>query len=146
MTIATTRQNEIAVSRLPEAWSRDELPGHFLATGIRTRRTVRATVRVFEPLDANPDYLLGRFGAQTAGPLGRPQVQSLPEPLADGISVVGFEEGADHTLTARIDLVRRAWDLDIVVSARTAEVEAVEALFPAMLDLLATVRPEGDER
>jgi hypothetical protein len=146
MTVATTKLDRLAVGQLPDAWSRGDEPGRFLATGIRPGRTAVVTVRVFEPLEANPDYLLDRFGARTIGPLGRPRVQSLPESLSDGISVVAFEEGADRTLTARIDLVRRAWDLDIVVSARTAEVEAVEELFAAMLDLLATVRPVGDER
>ena len=146
MTIETMNRNRMMVGRLPESWSRDEQPGQFRATGVATRRIVRAGVRIFTPLDESPDYLLRRFGANTLGPLGRPQVQSLPEPLADGVSVVTFEEGADRTLTARIDLVRRAWDLDIVVSARTAEVEAVEVLFSAMLDLLATVRPEEDEQ
>lgn len=146
MTTAIMNEKRMAVGRLPDAWSRDEQSGDFLATGVPTRRPVRATVRVFEPLDANPDYLLSRFGAQIVGPLGRPQVQSLPEPLADGISVVAFEEAADGALTARIDLVRRAWDLDIVVSAGTAEVEVIEELFSAMLELLATVQPVGDEQ
>jgi hypothetical protein len=146
MSIAATSHQRMTVGRLPETWSRDEQQGQFQATGVRTARTVRATVRVFEPLDANPDYLLHRFGTQTAGPLGRPQVQSLPESLADGISVVSFEERADRTLAARIDLVRRAWNLDIVVSARTTEVEAVQTLFSAMLDLMATVRPAGDDQ
>jgi hypothetical protein len=146
MTVATTKQTRLAFGLLPDAWSRGNEPGQFQPIGIRAGRTAIATVRAYEPLEANPDYLLDRFGARTIGPLGRPQVQSLPEPLADGISVVAFEEGVDRTLTARIDLVRRAWDVDIVVSARTAEVEAVPELFAAMLDLLATIRPVGVEQ
>jgi hypothetical protein len=146
MTAATTKQKNVTVGRLTAAWSVDEGPGRFRATGIGAVGTIRAIVRAFEPLDPNPDYLLRRFGADTVGPLGRPRVQSLPEELADGISVVAFEEAPDGALWARIDLVRRAWERDIVVSARTSEMEVVDALFSAMLDLLAIVKPIGDDQ
>ncbi|MCW2935886.1 MAG: hypothetical protein JWM19_6848, partial [Actinomycetia bacterium] len=66
------------------------------------------------------------------------------ESLADGIAVVAFELEPDDTLTARIELVRRAWDLDIVVSARTSEIEATEALVSAMVELLGAVVPSGE--
>jgi hypothetical protein len=100
---------------------------------------------VFEPLERNPNYLLDRVGARREGPMGRPAVASLPESLADGIAVVAFElVGSDDTLAARIELVRRAWDLDIVVSARTAEIEATESLVSAMVELLGSVVPSEE--
>jgi hypothetical protein len=131
----------MAVGPLSDAWNRGDKEGRFEASGFAIGGKIEATVRVFEPLDANPDYLLRRFGAHTDGPLGRPTVQSLPDSHSDGVSIVAFDEAHDGTLSARIDLVRRAWDLDIVVSARTTEIAIVEPLFSAMLDLLATVQP-----
>jgi hypothetical protein len=139
----------MAVGPLPDGWNRGDKEGQFEASGFAVGGRIAARVRVLEPLGANPDYLLRRFGAQIDGPLGRPTVQSLPDALADGVSIVGFDEAHDGTLSARIDLVRRAWDLDIVVSARTTEIPIVEPLFAAMLDLLATVQPiqtSGDEQ
>ncbi len=141
MTVTATPERRMAVGRLPAAWARTEQPGQFIAARVGASGGIPATARVFEPLSANPDYLLQRFGSQNEGPLGRPTVQSLPDPLADGVSIVAFEEARDGTLTARIDLVRRAWNLDIVVSAYTTDIAAVEPLFSAMLDLLATVQP-----
>jgi len=58
--------------------------------------------------------------------------------------VVGAELEPDDTLTARIDLVRRAWDLDILVSARTPEIGATGALVSAMVELLGAVVPSGE--
>jgi hypothetical protein len=147
--VAVTSGRRMAVGPLPDAWNRGDKEGTFVASGFAVGGRIPATVRVFEPLDANPDYLLRRFGAQTEGPLGRPTVQSLPDALADGVSIVAFDEAPDGMLSARIDLVRRAWDLDIVVSARTTKIAMVEPLFSAMLDLLATVQPaqtSGDEQ
>jgi hypothetical protein len=149
MTAAVTRERRMAVGPLPDAWSRSDTAGRFEASGFAVGGPISASVRVFQPLDANPDYLLRRFGTHVDGPLGRPTVQSLPEPLADGVSIVAFEEERDGTLTARIDLVRRAWDLDIIVSARTTEIAVVEPLFSAMLDLLHAVQPiqtSGEEQ
>ncbi|HYI34142.1 MAG TPA: hypothetical protein VEX88_11835 [Glaciibacter sp.] len=147
--MAGTCWRRMAVGPLPDGWNRGDKEGQFEASGFAVGGRIPATVRVFEPLGANPDYLLRRFGAQIDGPLGRPTVQSLPDSLADGVSIVAFDEAHDETLSARIDLVRRAWDLDIVVSARTTEIAVVEQLFSVMLDLLATVQPtqiSGDEQ
>jgi hypothetical protein len=138
--------DRMEVGPLPDGWSSTEATGQFLAIGLGAGVALRASVRVFEPLATNPDYLLDRFGAQIRGPLGRPVVQSLPDTHADGISVVAFEEESDGAITARIDLVRRAWNRDIAVSARTPRIEFVDELFSAMLDLLATVHPLGAER
>jgi len=111
---------------------------------VPAKRAVWSRVRAFESLDRNPDYLLDRVGTRRAGPLGRPEVVSLPEPLDDGIAVLAFELEPDDTLTARIELIRRAWDLDILVSARTPEIGATEALVSAMVELLAAVVPSGE--
>jgi hypothetical protein len=131
----------MSVGPLPDGWERGDAEGRFEASGFPRGGTIPATVRVFEPLDTNPDYLLRRFGAQADGPLGRPTVQSLPESLAEGVSIVAFDEGPDGTLTARIDLVRRAWNLDIIVSAHTADIALVDPMVESMLELLAAVHP-----
>lgn len=129
---------------LPASWEQGPGLGWFRATSVLVKGTVWSRVRVFEPLDRNPNYLLDRVGARREGPLGRPAVATLPESLADGIAVVAFELEPDDTLTARIELVRRAWDLDIVVSARTSEIEAAEPLVSAMVELLGAVAPSGE--
>lgn len=135
--------NSLQIDALPASWQQGQEPGWFLATAVPAKGALWARVRVFEPLDRNPDYLLDRAGARVEGPLGRPAVASLPESLADGIAVVAFELELDDTLTARVELVRRAWDRDIVVSARTGEIEATEALVSAMVELLGAVAPAG---
>jgi hypothetical protein len=136
--------SRLQIDALPASWEEGPAPGWFRATAVPAKGAVWSRVRAFEPLDRNPNYLLDRVGARREGPLGRPEVVSLPESLADGIAVVGFELELDDTLTARIDLVRRAWDLDILVSARTAEIEATEALVSAMVELLGAVVPSGE--
>lgn len=131
----------MSVGPLPEGWARGAAEGRFEASGFPRGGPIPATVRVFEPLDTNPDYLLRRFGAQADGPLGRPTVQSLPESLADGVSIVAFDEAPNGTLTARIDLVRRAWSFDIIVSAHVTDIAMVDPMFSSMLELLAAVHP-----
>ena len=135
--------SRLQIDALPASWEQGAEPGWFRATALPARGATWSRVRAFEPLDRNPDYLLDRVGARRAGPLGRPEVASLPESLADGIAVLAFELEPDDTLTARIDLVRRAWDLDILVSARTPEIGAAEALVSAMVELLGAVVPAG---
>jgi hypothetical protein len=134
----------LQIDALPVSWEQGPEPGWFRATAVPAKRAVWSRVRAFESLDRNPDYLLDRVGTRRAGPLGRPEVVSLPEPLDDGIAVLAFELEPDDTLTARIELVRRAWDLDILVSARTPEIGATEALVSAMVELLAAVVPSGE--
>lgn len=68
-------------------------------------------------------------------------MESLPESLAEGVSIVAFTEEPDGTLTARIDLVRRAWNLDIIVSARITDVALVDPMLSSMLELLTAVKP-----
>jgi hypothetical protein len=136
--------NRLQIDALPASWEQGPEPGWFRATAVPTKGAAWSRVRTFEPLDRNPNYLLDRVGARREGPLGRPEVASLPESLADGIAVVAFELEPDDTLAARIELVRRAWDLDIVVSARTSEIETTEALVSAMVELLAAVVPSGE--
>jgi hypothetical protein len=142
----------LRIDVLPASWEPGPEPGWFRATGVPAKGpakgpaegSVWSRVRAFEPLDGSPDYLLDRVAARREGPLGRPAVASLPEPLADGIAVVGFELEPDDTLAARVELVRRAWDLDILVSARTGEIEATRALVSALVELLGAVVPVGE--
>lgn len=134
----------LQIDALPASWEQGPEPGWFRATAVPAKGATWSRVRAFEPLEPNPNYLLDRVGARVEGPLGRPTVASLPESLADGIAVVAFELEPDDTLTARIELVRRAWDLDIIVSARTPEIEATEALVSAMVELLGAVVPSGE--
>lgn len=134
----------LQIETLPASWEQGTEPGWFRVTSVSAKGAMWSRVRAFEPLDRNPNYLLDRVGARREGPLGRPEVVSLPEPLEDGVAVLGFELEPDDTLTARIDLVRRAWDLDILVSARTSEIEATEDLVAAMVELLGTVVPSGE--
>jgi hypothetical protein len=136
--------NRLQIDALPASWEQGPEQGWFRAITVPTEGATWSRVRVFEPLDPNPNYLLDRVGARREGPMGRPEVVSLPESLADGIAVLAFELEPDDTVTARIDLVRRAWDLDIVVSARTSEIEAAEPLVSAMVELLAAVQPSGE--
>ena len=132
---------EVEVRPLPDPWQAEET-GWFRASGIGSGGGIRAQVHAFEPLEQNPDYLLDRVGARREGPLGRPQLVTLPRELADGVAALAFELEPDDSLAARIDFVRRAWDLDILVSARTHEVDMVEELTAAMVQLLAVVRPK----
>jgi hypothetical protein len=134
----------LQINALPASWQQGPEPGWFRATAVPAKGALWSRVRAFEPLDRNPDYLLDRVGARREGPMGRPEVVSLPESLADGIAVLAFELEPDDTLTARIDLVRRAWDVDILVSARTPEIEATQALVAAMAELLGAVVPSGE--
>lgn len=134
----------LQIDALPASWQPGPEPGWFRATAVPAKGAMWSRVRVFEPLDPNPNYLLDRVGTRREGPMGRPAVASLPESLADGIAVVAFELEPDDTLAARIELVRRAWDLDILVSARTSEIEATEPLVSAMVELLAAVVPSGE--
>jgi hypothetical protein len=136
--------SRLQIDGLPASWEQGTEPGWFRATSVPAKGAMWSRVQAFNPLDRNPNYLLDRVGARREGPLGRPEVASLPEELADGIAVVGFGLEPDDTLTARINLVRRAWDLDILVSARTAEIEATEALVSAMVELLGAVVPSGE--
>ena len=136
--------NRLQIDALPASWEQGPEPGLFRATTVPAKGATWSRVRAFEPLDPNPDYLLDRVGVRREGPMGRPEVASLPESLADGIAVLAFELEPDDTLTARIDLVRRAWDLDILVSARTFEIEVAEALVSAMVELLGAVVPAGE--
>jgi hypothetical protein len=135
---------QLRIDALPASWEQGPEPGWFRAIAVPVKGAVWSRVRAFEPLERNPDYLLDRVGARREGPLGRPAVASLPEPLDDGIAVVAFELELDDTLAARVQLVRRAWDLDILVSARTAEIEATQALVSAMVELLGAVVPAGE--
>jgi hypothetical protein len=139
-----TTSSRLQIDALPASWEQGSEPGWFRATAVPARGAVWSRVRAFEPLDRNPNYLLDRVGARREGPLGRPEVVSLPQSLADGIAVVAFELEPDDTLTARIELVRRAWDLDIVVSARTSEIEVAESLVSAMVELLGAVVPSKE--
>jgi len=134
----------VGAGGLPANWRSTELPAAFETLVSDRRLPAMAQVKVFESLAENPDYLLGTFRTTDDGPLGRPLVQSLPEPLADGISVVSFHESVNGALTSRIDLVRRAWNLDIIVSATTLNIESVEGMFSAMLELLSSVRPKEE--
>lgn len=136
--------SRLQIDALPTSWEQGAEPGWFRATALPARGATWSRVRVFEPLDPNPNYLLDRVGTRREGPMGRPEVASLPESLADGIAVLAFEPEPDDTLTARIDLVRRAWDLDILISARTSEIEVAEALVSAMVELLGAVVPAGE--
>lgn len=146
MTAPATEERHMNIGRLPHGWVRADRPGLFQTDQFGAGVELFASVRVFEPLASSPDYLLTRFGATTDGPLGRPRVESLPESLEEGVSIIAFEEEADGALVARIDLLRRAWNLDIVVSARTAEIVVVESLYFAMLELLASVQPMGENK
>jgi hypothetical protein len=137
---------EVEARPLPDPWHTEKEPGWFRASGIGSGGGIRARVRAFEPLERNPDYLLDRVGARTDGPLGRPHLVTLPRELADGVAVLAFELEPDDSLVARIDFVRRAWDLDILVSARTHEVEVVEELTAAMVQLLAVVGPTEEKQ
>jgi hypothetical protein len=134
----------LQIDVLPASWEQGPEPGWFRATTVPAKDPIWARVRAFEPLDRNPDYLLDRVGTRREGPLGRPEVATLPESLADGIAVLAFELEPDDTLTARIDFVRRAWDLDILVSARTPEIAAAGPLAAAMTELLGAVAPAGE--
>lgn len=136
--------SSLQIDALPASWQQGPEPGWFRAATLPAKGVTWSQVRAFRPLDRNPDYLLDRVGARREGPMGRPEVVSLPESLADGIAVLAFELEPDDTLTARIDLVRRAWDVDILVSARTPEIGAAEALVSAMVELLGAVVPSGE--
>lgn len=143
MTTDAAPDEPMSLGPLPREWSAGATADQFLASAAGQDGVLPVTVRVFHPLEANTQYLLDRFGARRSGPLGRPQVHGLPDDLADGVCLLGFDEADDGTLTARIDLLRRAWDRDITLSARAVPVEAVDPLYEAMLALLSTVRPKG---
>jgi len=75
--------SRLQIDALPTSWEQGAEPGWFRATALPARGATWSRVRAFEPLDRNPDYLLDRVGARREGPLGRPEVVSLPEPLDD---------------------------------------------------------------
>jgi hypothetical protein len=136
----------VRVGPLPEAWRRGSASDLFLVSGVRPDAEYAVILRVFRALGSDTRYLLDRFGAAEVGPLGRPHQESLPDHLADGISLLTFDEAADGDLSARLVLIRRAGDLDIIVAARSVPVEAVPDLYESLLDLLAVVSPNGENR
>ena len=81
----------LQIDALPTSWEQGPEPGWFRATAVPAKGAAWSRVRAFEPLERNPNYLLDRVGARVEGPLGRPAVASLPESLADGIAVVGYD-------------------------------------------------------
>ncbi|RWZ68178.1 hypothetical protein ELQ92_02780 [Labedella populi] len=129
-----------SVGPLPVAWRRGETSGVFLAPGVAQGAAPAATLRVFHALGPDTRYLLDRFDANEVGPLGRPHRRGLPDHLADGVSLLSFDESPEGDLSARIVLLRRAWGLDITLTARSVPIETVPDLYTAMLDLLSTVR------
>lgn len=131
------------VRRIPHSWQIGTDAGEFFAVSTPVGPET-AVISILAAEKADPDYLLTRYRTRVSGPLGRPIVQSLPELLADGVSVLSFSEATDGTLVARIDLVRRAWNSDIVISAVGVALGNTDALFSDMLDLLWEVRPEGN--
>jgi hypothetical protein len=119
--------------------------GCFVVSALPSQRVVEVEITVATARPGGTDYLLERFGATADGPLGRPRVQPLPEPLRDGVSIVAFAAGEDGALRARIDLVRRAWGLDVALTVVDVDLGDVDALVAAMLELLLVIRPEPGE-
>lgn len=143
---ASAVTDRMLIGPLPHAWSPGGETGSFQVDGIVAEQVLRVRVRVFEPLEENTQYLLDRLGTRDIGPLGRPQVHPLPDDLPEGVAVLAFDESAEGYLTARLDLVRRAWHRDIILSTRQVPVEVVDELYDAMIDLLKTIRPERSDQ
>lgn len=116
-----------------------------LATGLPAREAVLAAVAVAEPLEDDPEYLLGIAGAREDDVMGRPVVEGLPADLQDGVSVLRYDEIPGGTLMASLVLARRAWQHDVVVTLRTTELQVVPFCRPSLLELLAAVQPATDD-
>lgn len=146
MNASPVTAGSLTMGALPMEWQEGSDPALFVSTTIAEGSTVAASLRVFRALGSDTRYLLERLGANDEGPLGRPHRQDLPSRLADGISLLSFDETDEGLLSARIVLVRRAWNLDIILSASGIPVEAAPDVYTPMLDLLASVHPNEEDR
>ncbi|WP_065571754.1 hypothetical protein [Microbacterium oleivorans] len=133
----------VSLDPVPQAWDVGERVGRFTLRQAGRAEGVRADLRVFRALGSDTRYLLDRVGAVPGGPLGRARMQQLPESLAEGVSLLSFDEAYDGRLSARLVLLRRAWDLDIILSARGIPLEGVDDVYDAALDLCAVQPMKG---
>lgn len=105
---------------------------------------VAAAVRVSAPVDDDGAALFARMTAPDPTDVGRPAVEHLPADLDDAV-LVARRQLVDGALTMRVDLVRHAQDLDVVVSARLPEPARADAVVMALVQLLAAVGA-GEDR
>ena len=113
---------------------------------------VEAAVEVSAPLDDGA-ALYERMTAPDRADLGRPSVEHLPAGLDDaGLDDAGLDDAVlvvrrqlvDGTLSMRVDLVRHAPDLQVVVSARLPDPARADAAVVALVQLLAAVGADDD--
>lgn len=109
---------------------------------------VEAAVRVAGASDDDGAALYARMTAPDRADLGRPSVEHLPAGpddagLDDAVLVVR-RQLVEGTLSMRVDLVRNAPDLQVVVSARLPDPARADAAVVALVQLLAAVGADDD--
>jgi len=108
---------------------------------------VEAAVEVSAPLDDGA-ALYERMTATDPADVGRPSVEHLPAGLDDaGLDdavLVVRRQLVEGTLSMRVDLVRHAPDLQVVVSARLPDPARADAAVVALVQLLAAVGADDD--
>jgi hypothetical protein len=104
---------------------------------------VTAAVRVSDPLDDDGAGLFAWMTAPDPTDVGRPTVEHLPAELDDAV-LVARRQLVDGALSMRVDLVRHAPDLEVVVSARLPEPAHADAAVTALVQLLAAAGADDD--
>lgn len=109
---------------------------------------VEAAVRVAGASDDDGAALYARVTAPDPADAGRPSVEHLPAGpddagLDDAVLVVR-RQLVDGALSMRVDLVRHAPDLQVVVSARLPDPARADAAVVALVQLLAAVGADDD--
>lgn len=114
---------------------------------------VEAAVRVAGASDDDGAALYARMTAPDPADVGRPSVEHLPAGPDDaGPDDAGLDDAVlvvrrqlvDGALSMRVDLVRHAPDLQVVVSARLPDPARADAAVVALVQLLAAVGADDD--
>jgi hypothetical protein len=104
---------------------------------------VEAAVEVSDPPDDDGAALFARMTAPDPTDVGRPSVEHLPAEFDDAV-LVARRQLVDGALSMRVDLVRHAPDLEVVVSARLPDPARADAAVVALAQLLAAVGVDDD--
>lgn len=93
--------------------------------------------------DADGRALLAALRERTPVDLDTAEITELPDELADGLLVVR-RQVLGGALVLRVDLARRAWGTEVLVSAVLTDPAVADDAVSALVRLLAAIGPEHD--